>query len=102
MALLSKRTESLAKSTAKSAQSDAKHKAHSLRAAANNVAEIAKEDFVDFAHDAGKRVRGLITDCSEEAVTASENLSETIRTKPLQSALIALGAGFLIGLIARR
>lgn len=109
MSILSKRTESLAKttiknaqSTAKSARHDASKQAHDLRSAASNVAEIAKEDLVEFAHEAGARVRGFISDYSEEAVNASENLSKSIRKKPLQSALIALGAGFVIGLIARR
>lgn len=102
MKILSKRSEVLAKTAAKSAQADVKNKAHDLRAAAGNVAEIAKDDLIDFANVAGTKVRGLIENYSEEVANTTENVAEQIRTKPLQSALIALGAGFLIGLLARR
>lgn len=102
MSILSKKTTALAKSTAKSARHDANKQAHDLRAAASNVAEIARDDLVDFANLAGKKVRGLIEDYSEEVANTTENVATHVRKKPLQSALIALGAGFVIGLLARR
>lgn len=102
MSILSKKTTTLAKSTAKSARHDANKQAHDLRAAAYNVADIAREDLVDFANVAGKKVRGLIENYSEEVANTTETVATHVRNKPLQSALIALGAGFIIGLLARR
>ncbi len=62
---------------------------------ANNAAHTIKEDLNDLAHDAGRHVR-------EMAGNVEESFICKIRDNPVQSSLIALGAGVMLGILIRR
>lgn len=72
----------------------------------SNVYETAKSA----ASDATSRVAAMAPDdlteaagrLQDEASFQMDRLSETIRNKPIQSAAIAAGIGFLFAVIARR
>lgn len=64
--------------------------------------EVVKDDLRDVANRAGRRVRNLIDTASSEATHVKETVTHQIQDKPVQSALIALGAGFLLGALFRR
>ena len=61
-----------------------------------------KDEMIDHlegaAESAGRCARKLI----DEATCDGDALVDCIREKPVQSALVALGIGFLIGAIVRR
>ena len=64
------------------------------------------EQAEDKAMRAGNELKGKVTDAASniqhEAKTQMDRLSVSIRDKPLQSAAIAAGLGFLFAVVARR
>jgi len=48
------------------------------------------------------RSRAILDEGRSRARAATESIEDHIREKPVQSALIALGIGFLVGMISRR
>lgn len=62
----------------------------------------AKTDFADAAHNAGQEVRRYFTTAVDKAEEVTSDVEGRIRSKPVESTLLALGAGFLIGFLARR
>lgn len=66
------------------------------------VASNAKHDLAEMAHDAGTKVRHLFDSASSEISHATDVVSAQVRNKPLQSSLIALTAGFVLGALLRR
>jgi ElaB/YqjD/DUF883 family membrane-anchored ribosome-binding protein len=62
----------------------------------------AKRDIADLAQDAGQKVRRMFDIASEEISHAGDVVSNQIRTKPVQSSLIALASGFVLGALLRR
>jgi ElaB/YqjD/DUF883 family membrane-anchored ribosome-binding protein len=78
-------------STADDIREDARRVKDDLRNAADNV----KEDLEDLALHAGRRARKI-------AVETEETFLTKVRENPVQSSLIALGAGFVLGLCFRR
>ena len=79
-----------------------KNSAQNLRSAVGNVAEDAKEDLRVVANNAGKRVRDFIHTASDEVTHAKDTVTSQIRTNPVQSSMVALGIGFLLGALFRR
>lgn len=64
------------------------------------------EQAEDKALRAGNELKGKVTEAASniqnEAKTQMDRLSISIRDKPLQSAAIAAGLGFLFAVVARR
>ena len=64
------------------------------------------EQAEDMALRAGNELKDKVTDAAsniqQEAKTQMDRLSVSIRDKPLQSAAIAAGLGFLFAVVARR
>lgn len=56
----------------------------------------------DAAHSAGRKVRGMLNSASDEISYASEYVGTEIRSNPVRSSVIALGAGVLLGVLLRR
>ena len=63
---------------------------------------MTKSDLRSAANEAGHKVRHFIDDASDRITHASETVTTQIRSNPVQSSMIALGVGFLVGLLARR
>ena len=57
----------------------------------------SKDDLRTAANDAGRKVRGFINTASEEIIHAKDTVNTQIHTKPVQSSLIALGIGYVLG-----
>ena len=62
----------------------------------------SKDECSEFAHEAGHKLREAIDKASSEVRDATDATMEQVRSKPVQSSLIALGIGFLSGLLLRR
>ena len=62
----------------------------------------SKNDATDLAHKAGHKLREEVDHAADEARGAAAAGVEQMRNKPVQTGLIALGVGFLSGLLLRR
>ena len=67
-----------------------------------NAAREVKEDVTDAAHEAGRKVRDFLHTASDEISHVSHSVSTEIRSNPIRSSAIALGAGVLLGMLLRR
>lgn len=81
---------------------DIKSAASGARAKVADAAESAKESLRSTANKAGTKVRHFIDSASDEFSHATESVSTQIKEKPVQSSLVALGVGFLLGALLRR
>jgi ElaB/YqjD/DUF883 family membrane-anchored ribosome-binding protein len=54
------------------------------------------------AHQAGQKIRHLYNSASGEIHHATDAVTNEIRTNPIRSSAIALGAGVLLGMLIRR
>lgn len=54
------------------------------------------------AHQAGESVRGMVDSASNELTHAGNRLRAEIRSNPIRSSVIALGAGAVLALLIRR
>lgn len=54
------------------------------------------------AHEAGVKIRQVIDATTGEVSDVAETVEARIEQKPVQSTLIALGAGLILGLLLRR
>ncbi|MBI1276044.1 hypothetical protein GC177_08745 [bacterium] len=84
-----------------------KKEALSAKATGNtvNLSEAAahmKEDMYEVANAAGCKARLLLDDASTELEHAKDVVTAQIKEKPIQSSLIALGVGVVIGALLRR
>lgn len=61
-----------------------------------------RDDIEDIARHAGRQMRDLANSAEESVAAATETVTGRIRDNPVQSTLMALGAGFLLGLFFRR
>lgn len=60
------------------------------------------ENLHDAAHNAGRKVRGMIHTASDELSHACDYMGAEIRSNPVRSSVIALGVGVLLGALLRR
>jgi hypothetical protein len=60
------------------------------------------ESLHDVAHNAGRKVRGMLHNASDELSRAREYVSTEIRSNPVRSGVIVLGVGVLLGALLRR
>lgn len=82
---------------------------NNLKQAGRNFKEAgqaATEEFTselaDRAENAGAEVRRYFTDASQRFENAGSDIEQAIHEKPVQSTLIALGVGVLLGMLFRR
>lgn len=78
-----------------------KDDANSKDSTIENFAQ-AKNDIQAKANKVGHNVRNFIDSASEEISHAKSVVGTQIREKPVQSSLIALGIGYLLGALFRR
>jgi len=69
-----------------------------VRASASHI----RDELEEAARRTGTSVREFLHIAGDELSHASEAVTGQIRNKPMQSALIALGAGFVLGALFRR
>ncbi len=60
------------------------------------------ENLNDAAHNAGRKVRGMLHTASDELSHARDYMGAEIRSNPVRSSMIALGACVLLGALFRR
>lgn len=56
----------------------------------------------DSANKAGTKAREFVDTASEKLSTAADSISSQIQEKPVQSSLIALGVGLVLGFLVSR
>lgn len=71
---------------------------HHVKKAVHDV----NDDLHDAANQAGRKVRGILDTASDEITHAGDRVSKEIHTNPVQSSLIALGVGVVLGALLRR
>ncbi len=61
-----------------------------------------QDDLHDAANQAGRKVRGMIDSAGDEVSHVGHRVSKEIHANPVQSSLIALGVGVVLGALLRR
>lgn len=69
---------------------------------ANKNDHVKCDDLCQSAEEAGRKVRKLIDNTTEQARDVMAGASKQVRSNPLQATAIAAGIGFLIGALLRR
>ncbi len=64
--------------------------------------EEARDDLRDMANKAGRTIRTAFSTGKREIHDVADNVTSTIRSRPVQSCVIALGAGFVLASLLRR
>lgn len=82
--------------------SNLKNTAHNFRNAADDAANDAKRNLNEVANQAGRKVRAFLHTTEDELVHARDAVTTQIRSKPVQSSMIALGAGVILGILLNR
>ena len=67
-----------------------------------DAAEDTTDSLRDVAGKAGSQIRHFFDAAGNELDHARQVVVKQVHTHPLQSGLMALGAGFLLGLLVRR
>jgi ElaB/YqjD/DUF883 family membrane-anchored ribosome-binding protein len=96
--MLSSATKAAANLTQASAEND-------LRNAAQDAASEGKDalnNVADYASEAGQKVRGLLDKTVDQTSRLSQNVEAEIKSNPIRSSAIALGAGFILGALLTR
>lgn len=96
--MISTATKVAANVTKASAENDLKNAADDLasdgRAAIDSVS--------DYANEAGQKFRSFVDRTLESTNRVSSGIQDEVRTNPVRSSLIALGAGFILGALLTR
>ncbi len=67
-----------------------------------NTSAWNKENLCETANQMGQKLRAIVDNAGDEMSGAGDFLTKEIKEKPLQSSLIALGIGAVLGLILTR
>jgi ElaB/YqjD/DUF883 family membrane-anchored ribosome-binding protein len=107
--MLSSATKAAANVTKNLAEHDIRS---SAREAANNARDAAHDltdrghdvlsDVSGYANEAGQKVRGLFDRTLDNSKSATHKIETEIKTNPVRSSAIALGAGFILGALLTR
>lgn len=81
---------------------DVKSSASNIRDEALDTAYEVKDELRSAANQAGRRMRGFLNSATDELNNVTDSVTAQVRKNPVQSSLIALGAGFIIGSLLRR
>jgi ElaB/YqjD/DUF883 family membrane-anchored ribosome-binding protein len=81
---------------------DVKLGANRIRDDVRQTANDVHSNLEITASKAGRKVREYFDSASEEVTHAADAVTSQIRSNPVQSSLLALGAGFIIGALLRR
>jgi len=86
------------RSSARDAANNARDTVHELKDQGHHVLN----DVSDYASEAGQKVRGLFDRTFDSGKTATHKIETEIKTNPVRSSAIALGAGFILGALLTR
>ena len=67
-----------------------------------NAANDVKDELSGAANQAGRKVRSFMNSASNEISHVSDSVTKQVQNNPVQSSLIALGVGFVLGSLLRR
>jgi hypothetical protein len=88
---------------------ETKNDAKRTQANANKTVDAARDTVVDLQDDfrsvanrTGRKVRDFIDHAADEVHHARDSVTTQIKAKPVESSLVALAIGFVIGALARR
>lgn len=95
-------TKKDAVSIAKEVNKDLRNVAHKAGRRAGDIADNVNEELHEFASKASTKVRNLYHTGSDELSHAADTVSTKIRANPVQSSVIALAVGFVLGSLFRR
>ena len=93
---------SSAKSGAQSVANDTKDAARHVGATARDAVETVSNDARSVAHRAGQEARRVFSTAKDEFGNAADTVGDQIRNRPVQSTLVALGFGLLLGAFLNR
>jgi ElaB/YqjD/DUF883 family membrane-anchored ribosome-binding protein len=82
--------------------SDAKKDARAIKNEAQAAYDNSRDNLENIAESAGRRLRHVIDDAGQSISDATDKVTTQIRRNPVQSSLIALGAGVFLGALLRR
>jgi len=100
--MFSATTKEAANVTKDFAANDIENAAQNVKRDVRDGVEDATNNFYNYANQAGRKVRGLIDSASNEFSHVSEKVTGEVRSNPVRSSLIALGAGYIIASLFRR
>ena len=84
------------------AADDLKESAQRIKTDAGDAAGAMKEDLQDMARKAGRHIHDMADAAGNSATDVAGMACDKVRDKPLQSLGIAVGVGFIAGLLLRR
>jgi len=96
--MLSAATKAAANVTKSLAEND-------IRSAARDTARDGREalhSVSDYANEAGQKVRGLFDKTWDSTNRVTHNVEAEIKSNPVRSSIMALGAGFILGALLTR
>lgn len=82
--------------------SSLKSSAKNIRNVASEAADEAAVSLSDAANKAGRKLRDVLENAETEFTHAKDKVTTQIRSNPVQSSMVALGVGFIIGALLRR
>ncbi len=92
--MLSAATKAAANVTKSLAENDIRNTANEGREALHSVS--------DYANEAGQKVRGLFDKTLDNTNRVTHNVEAEIKSNPVRSSIMALGAGFILGALLTR
>ena len=96
--MISTATKVAANATKASAEHDLKSAADDLAAHGRDAVDSVSE----YANEVGQKFRGFVDRTLESTNKVSSGMQDEIRSNPVRSSLIALGAGFILGALLTR
>ncbi len=90
------------KTNAQTVANDAKNAARTVGREVEDAAEDVGHSVRDVAHRAGQEARRVYQTAKDEFSHATDAVSEQIRERPVQSTLLALGIGVVLGALLNR
>jgi len=82
--------------------SNLKNTTSNIRNAASSTIDDVRSEVKSAAKNSSRKVLDLVKSAGNELSHASESVTSQIRSNPVKSSFIALGAGFLLGALLRR
>ena len=97
--MLSAATKAAANVTKDLAENDIRHAGRDVE----NHGRDVLHNINDYANEAGQKVRGAFDTTVDRTRSFSQNIESEIKSNPIRSSALALGAGFILGaLLSRR
>jgi len=81
---------------------DLKETARHFKADTREAASAMKDDLEDAARRTGRHARDIVDSAGHSLSGAGEVLTVKIRDNPVQSSLIALGVGIVLGILFKK